>query len=103
MPRKPKATLAELPVISTELLDKFGNRLMAGEAINAAKLSLKKALIERAVGGEMSHHLSYTPGPAKPAAATDQRNGTGAKTVLAEDGPIRIEIPTIATAVSNRG
>jgi transposase-like protein len=41
----------------------------------------------------MSHHLGYSPGAVKPAAVTNQRNGTGAKTVLTEDGPIRIEVP----------
>ncbi|AOK47334.1 MULTISPECIES: IS256 family transposase [Burkholderia] len=88
MPRKPKAKPAELPAIPAELLEQFGNGPMTAEAINAATLALKKALIERALGGEMSHHLGYTPG-----AVTNQRNGTGAKTVLTEDGPIRIEVP----------
>ncbi|VVD74027.1 transposase [Pandoraea communis] len=41
----------------------------------------------------MNHHLSYPPGKAKPASVTNQRNGRGAKTVLTEDGPIRIEVP----------
>jgi len=93
MPRKPKAKPAELPAISAELLEQFGNGPMTAEAINAATLALKKALIERALGGEMSHHLGYPPGAVKPAAVTNQRNGTGAKTVLTEDGPIRIEVP----------
>ena len=30
----------------------------------------KKALIERALGAEMSHHLDYSPGADKPAQAT---------------------------------
>lgn len=93
MPRKPKAKPAELPAISAELLEQFGNGPMTAEAINAATLALKKALIERALNGEMHHHLGYAPGAAKPAAVTNQRNGTGAKTVLTEDGPIRIEVP----------
>lgn len=66
---------------------------MTAEAINAATLVLKKALIERALGGEMNHHLGYPPGATKPATVTNQRNGSGAKTVLTEDGPIRIEVP----------
>jgi transposase-like protein len=66
---------------------------MTAEAINAATLALKKALIERALGGEMNHHLGYPAGAAKPANATTQRNGKGAKTVLTEDGPTRIEVP----------
>ncbi|ABN86006.1 ISPsy18, transposase [Burkholderia pseudomallei 668] len=32
---------------------------MTAEAINAATLVFRKALIERALGGEMSHHLGY--------------------------------------------
>ena len=66
---------------------------MTAETINAATLALKKALIERALGGEMNHHLGYPPGAAKPATVRNQRNGTGAKTILTEDGPIRIEVP----------
>jgi transposase-like protein len=93
MPRKPKPKLADLPAISPELLEQFGNGPMTAEAINAASLAFKKALIERALGGEMNHHLGYLPGASKPAEVTNQRNGTGAKTVLTEDGPIRIEVP----------
>ncbi|MCA8023684.1 IS256 family transposase [Burkholderia metallica] len=93
MPRKPKAKPVDLPAIPAELLEQFGNGPMTADAINAATLALKKALIERALGGEMSHHLGYPPGAAKPSAVTNQRNGTGAKTVLTEDGPIRIEVP----------
>ncbi|MGN4024534.1 IS256 family transposase, partial [Burkholderia gladioli] len=63
------------------------------DAINAATLALKKALIERALGGEMNHHLGYSPGAPKPPEISNQRNGKGAKTVLTEDGPIRIEVP----------
>ena len=93
MPRKPKTPPVELPAIPAELLEQFGNGPMTAEAINAATLALKKALIERALGGEMNHHLGYAPGAAKPASVTNQRNGRGAKTVLTEDGPIRIEVP----------
>ncbi|HYD79642.1 MAG TPA: IS256 family transposase [Paucimonas sp.] len=93
MPRKPRTKPADLPAIPAELLEQFGHGPMTAEAINAATLALKKALIERALNGEMRHHLGYAPGAAKPAATTNQRNGTGAKTVLTEDGPIRIEVP----------
>lgn len=81
MPRKPKAQPAALPAIPAELLEQFCNGPMTAEAINAATLALKKALIERALGGEMNHHLGYPAGAAKPTNATNQRNGKGAKTV----------------------
>lgn len=93
MPRKTKTPPAVLPAIPAELLEQFGKGPMTSEAINAATLALKKALIERALGGEMSHHLGYPAGAAKPASVTNQRNGKGAKTVLTKDGPIRIEVP----------
>jgi len=74
MPRKPKANPVDLSAIPTELLEQFGSGPMTAEAINAATLALKKALIERALGGEMSHHLSYPPSAAKPITVTNQRN-----------------------------
>ncbi|MGQ5525699.1 IS256 family transposase, partial [Chitinimonas sp. PSY-7] len=59
MPRKPKAKPVELPAIPAELLAQFGNGPMTAEAINTATAALKKALIERALGAEMNHHLGY--------------------------------------------
>lgn len=93
MPRKPKTPPAELPAIPAELLASFGPGTMTADSINAATMAFKKALIERALGAEMSHHLGYPPGADKPANATNQRNVKGAKTVLTDDGPIRIDVP----------
>ena len=56
-------------------------------------MAFKKALIERALGGELSHHLGYAAGEERPEESTNQRNGSSAKTVLTEDGPLRLEIP----------
>src|SRR5690606_15064806 len=88
-----KAPSAALPSIPAELLDSFGDGPMTAEAINAASIAFKKALIERALGGEMNHHLGYPSGTSKPAGTRNQRNGAGAKTVITEDGPIRIDVP----------
>ncbi len=52
-----------------------------------------KAVLERALAGEMSHHLGYAPGQAKPEAAANHRNGKSAKTVLTDAGALRIDIP----------
>lgn len=62
MPRKPKTPPADLPTIPAELLASFGDGPMTAEAINAASVAFKKALIERAMGGEMNHHLGYPSG-----------------------------------------
>ena len=56
-------------------------------------MAFKKALIERAMSGELSHHLGYGRGQDKPKGATNHRNGKSAKTVLTEDGPLHIEVP----------
>ncbi|MGB4342464.1 MAG: IS256 family transposase [Moraxellaceae bacterium] len=66
---------------------------MSAEAVNAASMAFKKALIERALGAELTHHLGYGAGADKPLDARNHRNGASGKTVLTEDGPLRIEVP----------
>jgi len=83
----------ELPTIPKELIDAFVKGPMSAEAVNAASMAFKKALIERALGAELSHHLGYAPGEAKPGEMSNHRNGASGKTVLTEDGPLRIEVP----------
>jgi transposase-like protein len=87
------AKSAALPKIPKELLDQFVSGPMTGEAVNAASMAFKKALIERALGAELGHHLGYLNGAGKPEAMSNQRNGTSGKTVLTEDGPLRIDVP----------
>jgi len=82
-----------LPTIPKELIDQFVTGLMSPEAVQTASMAFKKALIERALGAELSHHLGYPPGAAKPEDAGNHRNGSTGKTVLTEDGPVRIEVP----------
>ena len=82
-----------LPTIPKELLDQFVNGPMSAEAVNAASMAFKKALIERALGAELTHHLGYAAGADKPGEGKNHRNGASGKTVLTEDGPLRIEVP----------
>jgi putative transposase len=90
--RKPKAAQV-LPTIPRELIDQFVNGPMSAEAVNAASMAFKKALIECALGAELTHHLGYAAGTDKPIDAKNHRNGASGKTVLTEDGPLRIEVP----------
>ena len=90
--RKPAAAPV-LPTIPKELIDQFVNGPMSAEAVNAASMAFKKALIERALGAELTHHLGYAAGADKPVDAKNHRNGASGKTVLTEDGPLRIEVP----------
>ena len=54
---------------------------------------LKKALIERALGAELTDHLGYEKGDPAGRGSGNSRNGPSAKTVLTEDGEIEIEVP----------
>ena len=54
--------------------------------------TLKKRLVERALAGELTHHLGYRAGE-KPEGAENQRNGYSKKTVLGEEGAMEIAVP----------
>jgi putative transposase len=97
MPRRPKPEKpgAEmLAPVPAEILDQFvRDGPLTADEIHTAAQRFKKALIERALGGELSHHLGYAPGAPKPGQSTNHRNGTSGKTVLTDDGPVAIEVP----------
>ena len=61
--------------------------------LDAAMRRFKKAIIERALGGELTHHLGYGPGEPKPEDASNHRNGTSAKTVLTDEGALTLAVP----------
>ena len=83
--------------IKTELLDE----LLAGVSSPDDLLGdggvfrqLKKALMERALGAELTHHLGYEKGAAPAGRARgNSRNGHTAKTVLTDDGQIALSVP----------
>jgi putative transposase len=54
---------------------------------------LKKALLERALGAELTHHLGYEKGDPAGRGTGNSRNGSYPKTVLTEDGAVDIEVP----------
>ena len=96
MPRKPKSVTPDAPLapVPSEILDQFvGHGPLSHEELEAAVRRFKKAIIERALGGELTHHLGYAPGGSKPEDTSNHRNGTGGKTVLTDDGPLSIEVP----------
>jgi len=90
--RRPKGPALE-PVPS-EILDHFvGQGPITPEELEATVRRFKKAVIERALGGELTHHLGYPAGGAKPDDTTNHRNGTSEKTVLTDDGPLTLDVP----------
>jgi putative transposase len=84
-------------LIKTELLDE----LLAGVSSPDDLLGdggvfrqLKKALMERALGAELTQHLGYEKGAAPTGRARgNSRNGHSAKKVLTADGEIDLSIP----------
>lgn len=96
MPRKKKNSGevdAAVPEIPSELLDQFVTGPMTAESVEAVMRKFKKAILERALGAEMTHHLGYALGSEKPAGSSNHRNGNSSKTVLTDDGPLRIDVP----------
>ena len=79
--------------VPKELLDHLVSGPMTQGDLEAIFRSLKKAVIERAMSAEMTEHLGYGPGQAKPDGQRNHRNGASPKTVLTDDGPVRIEVP----------
>jgi putative transposase len=54
---------------------------------------LKKRLLERALGAELSEHLGYEKGDPTGRGTGNSRNGHSSKTVLGDDGAIEIAVP----------
>ena len=76
-----------------KLLDQLVSGPMTQGDLETMFRSLKKAVIERAMSAEMTEHLGYGPGQAKPDGQRNHRNGASPKTVLTADWPVRIEVP----------
>ena len=96
MPRKRKSLAPDTPLtpVPSEILDQFvGPGPLSVEELDAAVRRFKKAIVERALGGELTHHLGYPPGGTKPEDCDNHRNGTSPKTVLTDDGPLALDVP----------
>jgi putative transposase len=89
--KRPREVLAPIPAEILNQIIREGPLTAAD--VDTATRRFKKALIERALGAELSHHLGYAPGTPKPEVTTNHRNGTSAKTVLTDEGPVGIEVP----------
>lgn len=70
---------AALPSIPQEFIDQMVSGPMDAEAINAASMAFKKALIERALGAELSHHLGSPGGTDQPGEVGNHRKVPAAR------------------------
>jgi len=84
------------PVIKPELLDQLLANYTKPEDLTGEDglfKQLKKALIERALGAELTEHLGYEKGDPDGRGSGNSRNGTSSKTILTDDGEIEIAVP----------
>jgi len=98
MPSKTKkaaagAAGAKAPQIPQEFLEQWIPGPVTPAQFEDIFQRFKKAVMERALGAEMTHHLGYAAGQAKPAGAGNHRNGKGVKTVLTDSGEVTIDVP----------
>lgn len=88
--------MANETTIAPELLDQLlANYAKPEDLLGEEGLfkQLKKALIERALGAELTEHLGYEKGDPAGRGSGNNRNGVSSKTVLTDDGEIEIAVP----------
>jgi putative transposase len=54
---------------------------------------LTKAVLERSLQTEMTHHLGYEPGDPAGRGSGNSRNGSSSKTVTTVSGPVEVAVP----------
>ena len=83
-------------MISEEVLDALLAGASTAEEIagpDGVLAQLTRRLLNRALEVELTEHLGYPPGQAPPGGAGNARNGRPSKTVLSDQGPLRIRSP----------
>jgi putative transposase len=88
------------PELREQLSDEVVDQLLAGarseeEIVGPGGVlaQLTKRLVERALSAELTEHLGYEPHQEPPGGAGNTRNGSTAKTLATEHGPVEIETP----------
>ena len=88
MPRKKTPVVTPAIDLPQEFLEKLIPGPMDAAGVEAVFQRLKKAVIERALGAELGLHLADVEG-----GRGNHRNGRSGKTVLTDEGPLRIDVP----------
>ena len=90
--KRPRETPPE-PEFAPEALDALIGDTRTPEQLEALFRQMKKRIVERMLGAELTHHLGYARGEDQPVGQGNHRNGTTPKTVLTDDGALPLEIP----------
>src|SRR4030095_12893968 len=87
-----------MPPIRPELLDELLKDYQKPEDLlgqDGLPQQLTKALVERALDGELNHHLRYEKHDAAGDNSGNSRNGTTPKTMKGKRGQVQIDVPPI--------
>ena len=79
--------------IKPELLDEALKEYRGPQDLEEIFKEFKKAVLERALGAELSQHLGYGKGEDKPEHQTNHRNGASGKRIRTDQGRLEIEVP----------
>jgi transposase-like protein len=79
--------------IKPELLDEVLKEYRGPQDFEEIFKQFKTAVVERALGAELTAHLGYSKGEDKPEHQNNYRNGTTSKRVLTDQGELEIEVP----------
>src|SRR5919112_5065022 len=85
-----------MPPIRPELLDELLKDYQKPEDLlgdNGLLQQLTKALVERALDGELTHHLGYEKHSSAGDNSGNSRNGTTPKTLKGKRGQVQIDVP----------
>jgi transposase-like protein len=72
---------------------KLGSGIKSEEELAELTKSLRKSIIEAALGGEMTEHLGYEKHASEGVGTGNSRNGKSKKTLKGDHGEVNIEIP----------
>ncbi len=79
--------------IKPELVDGVLKEYRGPQDFDEIFKQFKKAVVERALGAELTQHLGYDKGQDKPKHQTNHRNGSSGKRILTDQGSLEIEVP----------
>jgi len=99
MPRKKKLDRAVegsfegRPPLPAGLVEQLVTGPMTPGDLDSMFRQLKKAVLEKALGAELTHHLGYEKGDLRSSVRGNHRNGTTSKTLITDDGTLPIDVP----------
>jgi putative transposase len=97
VPRKPDREPASKPLVDDQLADELLGRAQAEgvELLGPDGLlsQVTKAVLERALGEEMTHHLGYEKHDPAGRGSGNSRNGSSGKRLLTDIGGVDLDVP----------